>query len=281
MHSGPSCCIFGKIKHVFLYVNSCSIEEKRPNTITGAKRLLAGTLARASQLDSDDFDIESILILAGSSFIALPFVLAGLVLVLPTLIPSGIIASFDRYVEYIQKQEYAKNKASAMAELTKKHIQGLFTPENIRALVFDSYFKYFENQIHAICDKKIPAIIESDELQVQLIRSDNRTTAEILQDFQPLQSSIDNAFDQLRIFRMRHLDNGFNPISFDALSMDREIAVGTHFTVYRILLHPHEVAETEDTSQAAMRSNVESELFNSLNEVECLRYVMKLNAPVA
>jgi len=266
---------------MFLYVNFCSFEEQRPKTISGAKRLLAGTLARAPQLDSEDFDIGSGLILFGSTIIALPFALAGLVLALPALIPAGIIASFDRYVEYKQKKEYSKNKASAMAEWTKQHIQVLFTPENIRALVFDSYFKYFENQIHAICDKKIPAIIESDELQVQLIRSDNRTATEILQEFQPLQRSIDNGFDQLRIFRMRHLDNGYNPISFDALTMDREIAVGTLFTVYRIVLHPHDVAETEDTSQAAMRSNVESELFNSLNEVECLRYVIKLNAPVA
>jgi len=254
----------------------CSFAGNRPKAITGAKRLLGGKLAAASLLGSDDFGIGSALVFAGASIIALPFALAGLVLALPALIPVGIMASLDSYREYQQTKKYVKNKASCMAEWTKKQIEGLFTPENINALVFESYFKYFENQIHEICDKKIPSKIASDELQIQIIRSDNRTATEILQDFQPLQRSLDNAFGLLRIFLMRHLDNDYNLISFDSLTMDREIAVGTHFAVCRVAFHPHGVAETKYTSKTTMRSNVESKLINSLNEVECLRYVFNI-----
>jgi len=265
MHAKLSC---------YINVYSCTVEENRSKPVTEAIRKVGERLAGGFMSDVD-IDIGGGIALVGASILALPFALAGLVIVLPALIPLGIFASFTKLQDYKEEREYLKSKALYMEKWTTAHVKKLFTPENVNALVFESYFKYFENQILEICDKKIPAIIESDEDHIQNILRDNRAAREILQDFQPLQRSLDNVSGKLRIFFMRHLDKDRNYTILDSFTIGKEIVVGKTFTVYRVVLHPHDVTDTEDTSKAAKRSN-KSDLFESLNEVECLRYVINI-----
>ena len=176
-----------------------------------------------------------------------------------------------KFHEVRDQNRYNKNKAKLMAKWAECHLNELLTDENINNYIFMTYFKFLQDQICDICDKKIPAIIESDRLMVQMIMSDRRTAKDILQDFQPMQISLDYICIQLCLYEMQYYDKELNVVSLESVTLIREIGTGQFSTEYRVTMQQKDVPQREATLKVMKHSNEESETLDSLKEVECLR----------
>ena len=220
-------------------------------------------------LDEDSMGTAGSVVFGVSAVVAVPFGAVAALLALPAVLSSVIS---DKFTERNRKKKYMKQKAQFMMKWTDEHLNNIRANETmIYDYILESYFKVFENQISEICDKKIPAIIASDSIQVQKIHSDHRTAKDILQDYQLIQLRLDTIFGKLRLYGLRYFDDSFNFLSIDSITMDTDIEIGQFSTVYRVSLH-----QQDDPRKAMLKvmghSNRGSELFNSLNEVDCLRY---------
>ena len=167
------------------------------------------------------------------------------------------------------KKEYERNKVKFMREWTEEFVETELTEDNIHTVIFESYFKFFENQICDLCDKTIPRIIGADRNQIQRIRDDRRTTSEILKEFLPIQKTLLGITGKTRLYSLRHYD--VDLVDVDLIKFEREIGVGNFSTVYKGTLRKPNVAETEVAIKVLKQAMSGGELYTQLYEVECLR----------
>ena len=220
-------------------------------------------------LDEDSMGTAGSIVFGVSAVVAVPFGAAAALLALPAFLSSVIN---EKFTEKNKIKKYMKHKAQFMAKWTEEHLGNIRSNETmIYDYIFESYFKVLENHISEICDKKIPAIIASDSIQVQKIHSDRRTAKDILQDYQLIQLRLDTIFSKLHLYGLRYFEDNFNFLSIDSITMDGDIELWQFSTVYRVSLHQQDIPRRA-MLKVMGHSNRESELFNSLNEVDCLRY---------
>jgi len=206
------------------------------------------------------------IILVVSAPLWVPIVTAASLLFLPIGVAMLIRESFR---DNSTKKEYERNKVKFMREWTEEFIKTDLTEDNIHKIIFEAYFKFFEDQICELCDKTIPRIIEADRHQIQRIRDDRRTATEILREFHPIQKTLKDITGKTRLYSLRHYD--VDLVDVNSITLEREIGVGNFSTVYKAALRKPDVAQTEVAIKVLKQAMKGGELYTQLYEVECLR----------
>ena len=205
--------------------------------------------------------------LAGlTSIAAVPFALAGAIVSFVAVLPMlGAVSVLSRS----ERKGYTKNKATLMAEWTKRYLEGLTTEENINAIIIEPYSKFFKQQIAELFEKRITVIKDSNTLQK--IQNEYIHAKRILQGIQPMQMRTQNIISQLRLYILRYPDKGADHISVASLFMYGEVGFGEFSTVYRVIMHEKNALQRDVILKVKSHSNTGSEVFDSLNELDCLK----------
>jgi len=238
-------------------------------TVVGKRKsIVSANVGKALDENDSKLGLGSKILFGVSATLAIPIAAAAGLALLPISVPAMIAF---RVQEVQDQKKYNKQKTKIMAKWTESHLKELLTNENINNYIFMTYFKYLEKQICEICDKRIPAIIESDRMMLQNIQSDQRTSKDIFQDLQPMQLSLGYICNQLCLYDMHYFDEEFNFVNLESVILNSEIGTGQFSTAYRVTLQHKDAPLKEATLKVMKHSNDESEAHDSLNEVVCLR----------
>ncbi|WAR24587.1 hypothetical protein MAR_038256 [Mya arenaria] len=126
------------------------------------------------EVDTSISTADTVIILVGLPILKilpdrLPIFTAMAVITLPVRI-AFVIA--DRIKCNSQKRAYKADKAGSMQKWTEMIIDDMFTPENIKEFIFETYFNMFELKINELCDRKIPDLIAADRFKVKTLQED-------------------------------------------------------------------------------------------------------------
>lgn len=170
-----------------------------------------------------------------------------------------------------QRRDYTENKVKYMKEWTTKIMETAFTEENIEGFVFDVYFGNFKRKIEELCLEFIPKQIAADQKQVNIIANDRRTSYQILEEFQPLMTSLKVIMGHLRFYELKYMAKDI--IDLSDLHIEKEVGRGNFSDVY--LARWTNGGKQERVAMKVLRRKMKgSEIVSQLDEVECLRSVI-------
>ncbi|WAR24583.1 STY8-like protein [Mya arenaria] len=217
--------------------------------------------------DTQLFSKSEKIILVVAAPLWVPIVTAASLLFLPVGV--GMLIRESIKVKS-QRVAYEADKAGSMRKWTELIMSAMFTRENIKEFIFETYFNMFEMKINELCDKKIPDLIAADREQVRNIQKDRRTAKEILDDFKPVQEKLMTILGHLRLYELRHVAT--DVIDVTQLRREREAGSGNFSTVYKARLElPGEGGSHVVALKVLKRRLDGEEMYTQLTEVESLR----------
>ncbi|XP_052776478.1 dual serine/threonine and tyrosine protein kinase-like isoform X1 [Mya arenaria] len=217
--------------------------------------------------DTQLFSKSEKIILVVAAPLWVPIVTAASLLFLPVGV--GMLIRESIKVKS-QRVAYEADKAGSMRKWTELIMSAMFTRENIKEFIFETYFNMFEMKINELCDKKIPDLIAADREQVRNIQKDRRTAKEILDDFKPVQEKLMTILGHLRLYELRHVAT--DVIDVTQLRREREAGSGNFSTVYKARLElPGEGGSRVVALKVLKRRLDGEEMYTQLTEVESLR----------
>ena len=167
-----------------------------------------------------------------------------------------------------QRMAYMADKAKFMSNWTDEIMGKVFTEENIKAFIDNSYFELFKISILQLCDEYIPKQIASDRRQVTNIANDQRTSQEIVSSFQPLQKGVREMLAKLKFFHLEYMAKDVIPAG--CLQQQRLVGSGNFSNVY-IATWNHDNVVHHVALKALKKKLSGVEMYTQLVEVETLR----------